>query len=55
MRRRDKNLLLTLVVICLFVSGCSTTLHEKKASEVDPGSKTQLKLMGPKVKVVHDF
>ena len=37
------------------LTGCSTTLHEKRPTELDPGSRTAVKLEGPKVKLVHDF
>jgi hypothetical protein len=43
------------ISFALLWMGCSTTLHERKATETDLGTKTELKLMGPRVKVVHDF
>jgi uncharacterized lipoprotein YajG len=39
----------------LLLTGCSTTLHEKKSTDTDPGESTNLKFTGDKVKVVHDF
>ncbi len=44
-----------MLCLCLFLFGCSTTLREKEATDTDPGNATELKLTGPKVKVVHSF
>ncbi|HNX68264.1 MAG TPA: hypothetical protein PLL75_01170 [Candidatus Omnitrophota bacterium] len=51
---------ITLGFICFFLVsilawGCSRTLQEKKATATDPGSVTELKFTGSKLKVVHDF
>lgn len=43
------------MILAVCLCGCSTTLHEKKASEADSGTLTQLKLTGPRVKLQHEF
>jgi hypothetical protein len=55
MKPRNHLWILIPLTAGLFFAGCSTTLHEKKATESDPGDITQLKFTGNKVKVVHDF
>jgi hypothetical protein len=44
--------------VVILLSGCSYTLHERKAdpeNKKDHGSKTELQLRGPKAKVSHQF
>jgi hypothetical protein len=52
----NNRLLVSIFLLAsLFFAGCSTTIQEKKATDTDPGNVTQLKLTGPKLKVVHNF
>ncbi len=55
MRFNRRTLMLILFSLSLFLTGCSTTLQEKKSTETDPGNSTQLKFTGSKLKVVHNF
>lgn len=49
------SLMLIFLSASLFLGGCSTTIHEKKATDSDTGDITQLKFTGQNLKVVHDF
>ena len=50
-----RRLMLIFLSATLFLGGCTTTIHEKKATGSDTGDITQLKFTGQNLKVVHDF
>ena len=57
---RDKTyIILVASTMLFFCAGCASyTLHERKKGEAknyDQGTKTEVKLMGPRAKVVHGF
>lgn len=54
-RIKEKALILLCFVLGISFLGCSTTIHEKKATESDPGNETQLKFTGRTLKAVHNF
>jgi|GEM_PF-1412912 len=55
MRNSDRVMMAMFFLASLLLGGCSTTIHEKKSTDTDPGDITQLKFTGSKVKVVHGF